>query len=55
MLVAQVDEVEMWSDGRARQLEDEYRCYPMQAMADGSIKLGQVNGETCPSFARCAT
>jgi hypothetical protein len=52
MVVAQVTELEMWEDGRARHLEDEYRCYAVETMSDGSLKMGQANGETCVGMTR---
>ena len=53
LLVAQVSESEIWADGRARYLEDEYRCYALEEMPEGGgYKMGQANGETCVGMTR---
>ena len=52
-MVAQVSESEIWADGRARYLEDEYRCYAVERMpGGGGYKVGQANGETCVGMTR---
>ena len=52
-MVAQVSESEIWADGRARYLEDEYRCYAVEEMPNGEgYKIGQANGETCVGMTR---
>ena len=53
LMVAQVSESEVWADGRARYLEDEYRCYAVEETPDGGgYKVGQANGETCVGMTR---